>query len=271
MYLLMRLLSQKFQLSTKLIGSVMKTEFAEILFISDLHLSAERPAIIELFNRFIKERAIDAQALYILGDFFEYWLGDDDPAENFESIFESFKLLHQNNVPVFFMHGNRDFLVQQEFADRTHCQLISDPENILIDHTQITLMHGDSLCTDDTEYQQFKRKVRHSEWINSFLQKPLEERKQIVETLRRASQSETAMKQESIMDVNKQAVLDAFKQYNSRWIIHGHTHRPKIHHYNENGHTLTRIVLGDWHDHGSVLSIKTRPELDFDVALEAFH
>jgi len=249
----------------------MKPEFAEILFISDLHLSAERPAIIELFNRFINERAIHAQTLYILGDFFEYWLGDDDPAEGLESVFKSFELLYQHNVPVYFMHGNRDFLVQQEFAKRTHCQLISDPETILIDQTKITLMHGDNLCTDDIEYQQFKCKVRNPEWINSFLQKPLDERKEIVETLRKASKSETAMKKESIMDVNRQAVLNAFKQCNSSWIIHGHTHRPDIHRYENNGHTLTRIVLGDWHDHGSVLSIKIRPELDFDVELEAFH
>jgi len=249
----------------------MKPDLAEILFISDLHLSAERPAIIELFNRFIKERAIHAQALYILGDFFEYWLGDDDPAEEFESVFNSFALLHHHKVPVYFMHGNRDFLIQQDFAKRTHCQLITDPESILIDQTQIILMHGDSLCTDDIEYQQFRKKVRNPEWINSFLQKSLEERKDIVETLRKASKSETAMKKESIMDVNKQAVINAFKQFNSSWIIHGHTHRPNIHHYDENGHTLTRIVLGDWHDHGSVLSIKIRPELDFDVELEAFH
>lgn len=249
----------------------MSTESTEILFISDLHLSADRPAAIELFNQFIRQRAVHADALYILGDFFEYWLGDDDPADGLDSIFDSFEYLHQHKIPVYFMHGNRDFLVQSKFEQRTHCQIIPDPSKITINDINICLMHGDSLCTDDTEYQQFKNKVRNKQWINDFLEKPVNERKEIVETLRKASKSETAMKKESIMDVNRAAVLSAFDTLKTNWLIHGHTHRPAIHKYTDNECDRTRIVLGDWHDEGSVLSIKTRPGFDgFDFELEIF-
>lgn len=249
----------------------MTTTLSETLFISDLHLTAERPAIIELFTRFVNERGIHAEALYILGDFFEYWVGDDDPADELEAVFEAFNTLHEHQVPVFFMHGNRDFLIKTAFEKRTHCQLIEDPTSISINQQNILLMHGDSLCTDDIKYQAFKKQVRSDQWQSEFTSKPLPERKLIVENLRKTSQDETSEKNEEIMDVNQQTVEELIITHNTRWLIHGHTHRPDIHHLKINNQDVTRIVLGDWFEHGSVLSIKSHQQTDgFEFKLETF-
>lgn len=250
----------------------MNSDTTEILFISDLHLSAERPAMIELFNQFVHKRAIHSKALYILGDFFEYWLGDDDPANDLKSVFNAFHFLYSENIPVYFMHGNRDFLADSGFAERTYCQIIQDPTTITINDTDIILMHGDSLCTEDIKYQDFKKQVRSEEWKKEFLSKPLSERKAIVESLRKSSASETAQKNEQIMDVNKDAVMKTFQQSQCQWLIHGHTHRPDVHYYADNKQTLTRIVLGDWFNQGSVLSVKYQNSTaGFKYVLESFH
>lgn len=250
----------------------MTAESTEILFISDLHLTAELPATVELFLQFVQQRAIHASALYILGDFFEYWLGDDDPAEDLDKVFTAFELLKERNIPVYVMHGNRDFLLHEGFETRTHSSIIPDPCVIQVTDIEIVLTHGDVLCTDDIKYQAFKKIIRTNEWKDEFLGKPLSERQAIVNSLRETSRSETAQKNEYIMDVNREAVLDMFSSTGCNWIIHGHTHRPGIHHYQDGETMLTRIVLGDWHEHGSVLSVKIPPESDhFEFELETFH
>lgn len=247
----------------------MKPSSSEILFISDLHLTAERPLIIKLFNQFVNERAIHADALYILGDFFEYWIGDDDPADDFESIFGAFESLKKHNVPVYFMHGNRDFLIDTKFSEKTHCEIISDPTVININNHKIILLHGDSLCTKDIQYQEFKKLVRSTQWQQEFTAKPLSERKKIVEELRQTSQLETSSKNEEIMDAEQEAIDELLRTEQIHYMIHGHTHRPKVHHTMLNNEAVTRIVLGDWYDHGSVLSIKTQNDTkDLDYKLE---
>jgi len=245
---------------------------SEILFISDLHLTADRPAMIELFSQFINQRAIHAKALYILGDFFEYWLGDDDPAEGLDDVFSAFDTLNAHNIPVFFIHGNRDFLAHTAFEKRAHCQIIPDPSIININKTEVILMHGDSLCTDDISYQEFKKTVRTEQWKKDFTAKTITERKEIVKSLRATSKAETSRKDEEIMDVNQNAVENVFTTQKLNWLIHGHTHRPDIHQFIINDQTVTRIVLGDWHDQGSVLSIKEHQDSNgFDYELESFH
>lgn len=235
----------------------MKPSSSEILFISDLHLSPDRPFIIELFIQFINERAIHSEALYILGDFFEYWIGDDDPATELTSIFSAFETLKHHQVPVYFMHGNRDFLVGNNFEKKTHCKIINDPSIIEINNHKIILLHGDSLCTKDTQYQEFKKLVRSESWKQKFTSKSLIERKKIIEGLRKTSREETSSKDENIMDAEQDAIDELMQEEQVQFMIHGHTHRPKIHYTMLNGTKTTRIVLGDWYDHGSILSIKT--------------
>lgn len=242
---------------------------SEILFISDLHLTPERPFMIELFVRFVNERAILAKSLYILGDFFEYWIGDDDPAPGLESVFEAFNTLKKHNIPVYFMHGNRDFLISSDFEKRSHCQLIADPTKISINNTDIVLLHGDSLCTKDIKYQEFKKLVRSAAWQKEFTEQSIKERNDIVEKLRTSSQSETSSKAEEIMDVEQTAVEELFTSNNVTFMIHGHTHRPDIHKFQLNNNTATRIVLGDWYEHGSVLSIATNTK-NIEYKLESF-
>jgi UDP-2,3-diacylglucosamine hydrolase len=243
---------------------------SEILLISDLHLSAERPAMIKLFCRFIQTRGIHAQALYILGDFFEYWVGDDDPADELSDVFTAFELLQQNRIPVYFQHGNRDFLAAEKFSRRTGCQLINDPHQTEFFGTPVVLMHGDSLCTDDVKYQEFKKLVRGSEWQQHFLAKPLTERKEIVEGLRKTSIEATSSKQENIMDVNDNAVQQIFEKFRVQYLIHGHTHRPDIHTSHIDNQQCVRIVLGDWYDHGSLLSVRPDTRTGFIYTLENY-
>lgn len=236
----------------------MKSTSSEILFISDLHLTPDRPLIIKLFCQFVNERAIHSESLYILGDFFEYWIGDDDPAVGLEGIFEAFDTLEKHNVPVYFMHGNRDFLISSDFESRTHCEIIPDPKIITINNNKIILLHGDSLCTKDTQYQEFKTLVRSDAWKEEFTSKSLVERKAIVESLRDSSKTETSNKDEEIMDAEQEAIDEIMRDEKVNYMIHGHTHRPNIHYSVLDNKTITRIVLGDWYEQGSVLSVKTQ-------------
>lgn len=229
----------------------------DVVFISDLHLAPERPQIIDLFIRFADEIAAQADCLYILGDFLEYWLGDDDPAKSLSPVFD--KLIEINErfaTDIFFMHGNRDFLVGSQLAERCHFTLINDPHKIKIRNKDALLMHGDTLCTDDIEYQKFRQMVRSQEWQQQILSKTLAERIEIARSLREKSQQSTSAKDEYIMDVNQNATDKAFIDNNVDLIIHGHTHRPAIHHRTVNGIETTRIVLGDWYNTGSYLRIK---------------
>ena len=175
----------------------------EWLFISDLHLAPERPEVIHLFERFVDEIAIHAERLYILGDFLEYWLGDDDKATGLENVFQSLRKLNNGGVDVFFMAGNRDFLIGNKLADKCGFKIIEEPFIENINGKNALLMHGDTLCTDDVEYQKFRAMVRNKAWQNEVLAKSLEEREQLAHSLRQQSEQANSEKTEAIMDVNQ--------------------------------------------------------------------
>jgi UDP-2,3-diacylglucosamine hydrolase len=222
----------------------------EILFISDLHLDQDKPEITQQFLSFLKARAIDARALYILGDLFEVWLGDDDETDTFSEVFAALKEF-SGAAELFFMHGNRDFLVGQNLAESLNMTLLSDPHLLQLGEQKIALMHGDLLCSDDVDYQNFRKLVRHPQWQQEFLAKPLSERQGIAEALRRKSAEAMDQKSSQIMDVNKQTVEQTFADLDIDILIHGHTHRPAIHQLSG---ARQRIVLGDWQPEASYLS-----------------
>jgi UDP-2,3-diacylglucosamine hydrolase len=208
------------------------------LFISDLHLDPERPAITALFQSFLASRAAGADALYILGDLFEAWVGDDDDSPMNRAVARGLQACAAGGTPVFVMHGNRDFLIGQQFAAQAGCTLLDDPACIDLYGTPTLLMHGDLLCTDDTDYMAFREQVRNAQWQAELLSKPLEERRQIAAGMRRHSREQTGGKPEAIMDVNQQAVLDAMSGHRVQRLIHGHTHRPAIHELTVAGQSL---------------------------------
>lgn len=224
------------------------------LFISDLHLTASRPAATALFQDFLGSRARGADALYILGDLFEYWIGDEALTQDeFRPIGASIHALTASGTPVFLMHGNRDFLLGEEFAARTGCRLLADPTRIQLYDTPVLLVHGDSLCTDDVEYMTFRALVRSEAWQREFLGKSLAEREAIGRHFREQSQLSTSRKQLEIMDVTPSAVEKLMREYRVRDMIHGHTHRPAQHLFQLDGQPARRMVLGDWYEQGSVL------------------
>ncbi|MDE2070515.1 MAG: UDP-2,3-diacylglucosamine diphosphatase [Gammaproteobacteria bacterium] len=225
------------------------------LFISDLHLDAARPRITQLFLEFLNTRAHRAQALYILGDFFEAWIGDDDPDPHHAEVIAAVRALTATGVPVYFMHGNRDFLIGPGFIDKTGCTLLADPTRVELHGTPTLLMHGDLLCTDDLEYQKFRHHVRNPAWQKAFLAKPLMERRRFAQQARAQSQTQTASKPDYLMDVNQQEVERVMQEHRVTHLIHGHTHRPAVHRIGANGRNLTRIVLGDWYEQSSVLAV----------------
>jgi len=227
---------------------------AETLFISDLHLDPERPALIRLVERFLAGRAANAEALYILGDLFEYWIGDDTPSAGLEIVIHALHELSAGGVPVYFMAGNRDFLVGETFAAQTGCKLLRDPTLIELYGVPTLLMHGDTLCTDDHAYQALRHQLRHPQWQSEFLSLPVEKRQAQALALREQSRQATQSKREEIMDANPQAVASAMREHGALRLIHGHTHRPAIHRFSLDDRDVQRIVLGDWYVHGSVLS-----------------
>jgi UDP-2,3-diacylglucosamine hydrolase len=222
----------------------------EYLFTSDCHLDPERPQIATSLTRFLEERAPTASRLYILGDLFEVWLGDDDPVVDRQPVIDALRRL-ASVIPVYFMAGNRDFLLGQDFAARVGLRLLEEPQQLQLGKHRVLLIHGDTLCTDDHDYQQFRNMVRTARWQAEFLGQPLAERQSIAARLRSDSSAAMAQKSPDIMDVNPQAVEDCFEQYGVDTIIHGHTHRPAVHHY---GSRLQRLVLGDWNPGPSYLS-----------------
>jgi len=233
----------------------------DIVFISDLHLMPERPQTMKLFTSFLEDVVADADALYILGDFLEVWWGDDDPATAYSDVFTSLaKLSTKNNTEVFLMHGNRDFMIGDGLAKRCNFEIINDPHKINMQGTDALLMHGDTLCIDDVEYQKFRQMVRSKEWQQQFLSKTLKERFQIAKAIREKSQQSTKEKDEYIMDVNQEETDKVFLDNNTNLIIHGHTHRPAIHHRKIDSKDTTRIVLGDWHDTASYLRVNDSSE-----------
>jgi UDP-2,3-diacylglucosamine hydrolase len=223
------------------------------LFISDLHLDPERPDVTKLFLGFLATRASNADALYILGDLFEAWIGDDDASPLNLEVIQGIRACVDAGTPVFLLHGNRDFLLGERFAGQSGCNLLQDPACIDLYGTPTLLMHGDLLCTDDTEYLAFREMVRDSDWQTGLLEKPLAVRREMAAEMRRQSREKTAGKPESIMDVNPGAVRDAMTQHSVVQLIHGHTHRPAVHTLDIAGQAARRYVLGDWYDQGSLL------------------
>ncbi len=219
------------------------------LFISDLHLSVDQPKITKLLLSFLQHEAPQCESLYILGDLFEYWLGDDAVTPEHQTVLTALHQLTKKNTQLYIMHGNRDFLMGHHFETQTGCQLINDPALIDLYGTPTLLMHGDTLCSDDKEYQQFRNIVRHPQWQQDFLDKSVDERISIANHYRNESRTQSSKKSEKIMDVNDATVTKTMDQYNTRQLIHGHTHRPAIH----KSQTEQRIVLGDWSTQGSFL------------------
>lgn len=226
---------------------------ATTFFISDLHLDATRPAITDLFLRFLRKQVTAADALYILGDLFEVWIGDDDPAPEHQTVIAALRDLATQGVSLYFMHGNRDFLIGADFAARSGCSLLADPTLINLYGTPTLLMHGDTLCSDDTVYQQFRTQVRDPHWQRDFLAKPLPVRRALATAARAESAAHTAGSAYDIMDANPNAISAALRDHNTRQLIHGHTHRPAIHDFELDGAAARRIVLGDWYEQGSAL------------------
>ena len=225
------------------------------LFIADLHLSDQRPAITNLFITFLKNEARQARALYILGDLFEAWLGDDCILPHYQTVIAQLKQLTDINIPVYILHGNRDFLIGEQFCMLSGCQLLDESTVITIDGQRYLIMHGDTLCTDDVKYQQFRSMVRNPEWQKKLLEKTPAERIALAKQYREISQSETAEKASDIMDVNQAEVEKVMHSANITTLIHGHTHRPNIHKFELDGKDAQRIVLGDWYEKGSVLKL----------------
>jgi UDP-2,3-diacylglucosamine hydrolase len=229
------------------------------LFVSDLHLDDARPRATRLFGDFLAGEAHSAEALYILGDLFEAWVGDDDPSEVGAFVAEHLRALSDHGVPVSFMHGNRDFLLGEAYAARAGMRLLHDPTRIELHGEPALLMHGDLLCTGDTAYQQFRAQTRDPEWQRAFLAQPLEARLAFArqargESARHQGALREAGRMETITDVAPAAVEAAFAVHGVDTLIHGHTHRPAIHRDGKR----TRIVLGDWYEQGSVLRIDER-------------
>lgn len=226
------------------------------LFISDLHLEDSRPQMTDLLLRFLKGPAREAESLYILGDLFEFWIGDDALSETARQVATGLRQLSDAGVPCYFMHGNRDFLLGSDYAASAGLKLL--PETIVLDlyGTATLLLHGDTLCTDDAEYQAFRAQVRDPKWQAGFLALPVKERFAIAQQARDASKQHTSTASMEIMDVNQGAVRSAFEQHDVRHMIHGHTHRPAFHELDlDDGESASRIVLADWYKEGSVLLV----------------
>lgn len=223
------------------------------LFISDLHLDDSRPEIVATFERFLAEEALGADALYILGDLFESWIGDDDDSPLADRVANALRELSDSGVPVYFMRGNRDFVLGEKYAKRAGMKILADPTVIDLHGTKALLMHGDTLCTDDIDYQKFRR-LMHNRWFQRIaLALPLRIRRKIAAGLRGKSQKHVSMKAENIMDVNQTAVESEMRRHGVKLLIHGHTHRPATHRFDLDNQIAERIVLGDWYDQRSVL------------------
>lgn len=220
----------------------------KVLFISDLHLCEERPATIQAFLAFLRGPAREAITLYILGDLFEYWAGDDDDAPLNRRIAEALAELAERGSRIFFLPGNRDFLLASRFACAARLTLLPDPTKIELEGRPLLLSHGDALCTDDIAYQSYRRQVRDPAWQQGFLDRPLAERKQFIEQLRNQSTAAKAQKTREIMDVNPDAVTALLREHGRPTLIHGHTHRPAHHVHVVDGQRCERWVLSDWLD-----------------------
>ena len=225
------------------------------LFVSDVHLDASAPAATAQFLDFLRSEGEGAESLYILGDLFEAWVGDDDADPEKARVLAGLKALSDSGVPCFAMHGNRDFLLGAGFSARSGCRLLTDPVIAEFDGEAVLLTHGDALCTDDHHYQELRTIVRDPTWQARYLALPLERRELLADEVRAGSRTHTARTVPTIMDVNAEAVTRAFRATGVRRMIHGHTHRPGIHDLGVDGGAAQRIVLGAWYEQGSVLRL----------------
>jgi UDP-2,3-diacylglucosamine hydrolase len=224
-----------------------------VSFISDLHLCAERPALSALLRAFLQHRLAPGDTLYILGDLFEAWLGDDTVLPDQRPILDALHAAAVRDITLFFMHGNRDFLAGAGFAAQSGCRLLADPAVIELGDERVLLMHGDTLCTDDLEYQTYRARVRRPEFRDHVLSLSLEQRIALAGHYRSESARLSRDKPPEIMDVNPQAVMEAMRAHGVRRLIHGHTHRQAIHDFTLDGAPARRYVLGDWYRNGCVL------------------
>ncbi|MEW8624844.1 MAG: UDP-2,3-diacylglucosamine diphosphatase [Candidatus Thiodiazotropha sp.] len=228
----------------------------QALFISDLHLSAEGPDRLRLFLHFLRSRAPSADNLYILGDLFDAWLGDDDQQPIAMEVKQALRQLRERGTELKLMHGNRDFLLGEGFCEASGAELISDPCLIDLYGIPTLLMHGDLLCTDDQEYQAFRKQIRSAEFASHFLSMTIAQRIAVAQEYRAKSGEANAQKSEDIMDVNQQAVERTLQQHRAQRLIHGHTHRPADHRFTLDNQTITRHVLGEWHgDHAEIVCV----------------
>jgi UDP-2,3-diacylglucosamine hydrolase len=225
------------------------------LFVSDLHLDAASPEIARQFHAFLGDEARSAEALYILGDLFEAWLGDDDPDPAARATVGALRALTDSGVPLFLMHGNRDFLIGERFCRETGATLLPDGTVIELHGERAVLMHGDALCTDDASYQRLRRIVRNPLVRGLFRLMTLNQRRALAARLRAGSRAHVGMTAPELMDVNAETVAQAFREAGVRTMIHGHTHRPAVHPLEIDGAPAQRIVLGDWYTRGSVLEV----------------
>ena len=217
-----------------------------ILFVSDLHLSPERPEVTRAFLHFLQQQASSAKALFVLGDLFEAWIGDDDTCPTGIQVQQAFKQLTDQGVALFIQHGNRDFFIGKRFMEATGATLLADEHLIEYNDENVLVMHGDTLCTDDIDYIRFRKRIRHPFIKFLLLALPLKLRQKLANTMRAKSKAANANKPSAIMDVNTDAVDAVMSKHQVKTLIHGHTHRPDRHQHT-NGE---RIVLGDWHDKG---------------------
>jgi len=228
----------------------------DTLFISDLHLAPSRPATVECFLGFLGQRAQQGRALYILGDLFDVWVGDDDDHPPYPEIRAALRRLTESGTDCYLMHGNRDFLIGRSFARDTGCRLLPDPTAVELAGVPTLLMHGDLLCTDDVPYQKFRRCVRNPIVKHLFLWMPLTKRRAIAADYRRKSSMAMAEKTPAIMDVNQRTVEEYMRRFSAQRLIHGHIHRPADHPFALDGNPVTRLLLAEWQaDRGEVLVV----------------
>lgn len=224
-----------------------------IWFVSDVHLDSARPDIAAAFGDFLSTTVAGADALYVLGDLFESWIGDDDPDPAKHAAIAQLRALSDAGTACFFSHGNRDFLAGSAFAQAAGLTLLPEEHLITLGDEQVLLMHGDSLCTDDHQYMAFRAQVRDPSWQAAVLAMPIDARQALAAKARAQSATDMAQKAEDIMDVNEQAVREAMARHNVTRLIHGHTHRPAWHKFDVEGREHLRHVLGDWYDQGEVM------------------
>ncbi|MFQ5469460.1 MAG: UDP-2,3-diacylglucosamine diphosphatase [Gammaproteobacteria bacterium] len=223
------------------------------LFVSDIHLDPNETAIAEVFLKFLAARTGDADALYILGDLFEAWLGDDAITPFEQEIIDALSVCSQSGTKLYFMHGNRDFLIRDHFSKLSHCTIINDPTLLNLNGIPTLLMHGDTLCSDDVEYQAFRDKLRQPGFMQELLALPVARRTEIAQQYRTISKEETGKKTDVIMDVNDETVKAMMNRFGAIRLIHGHTHRPGSHHVKLNACYGQRLVLGAWHQAGNFI------------------